>query len=62
MLDFQGVTCKTKELKLHTKPGSQIVNNNAKQYQVCPNDPEMMAKQRAENKLTYGKCQLGWQV
>ena len=60
MLLFQGITCKTRELKLHTKPGSQIVSNNAKHCHVWPKDPATMAKQRAENKLTFGKCQLGW--
>jgi len=60
MLVFQGITCKTRELKLHTKPGSQIVSNNARHCHVWPKDPAMMAKQRAENKLTFGKCQLGW--
>lgn len=60
MLVFQGITCRTRELKLHTKPGSQIVSNNARHCHVWPKDPAMMAKQRAENKLTFGKCQLGW--
>ena len=60
MLVFQGLTCRTRELKLHTKPGSQIVSNNARHCHVWPKDPAMMAKQRAENKLTFGKCQLGW--